>query len=150
MCLCSGSMTWIDLSETANHILGPGAGPSAGKVSQAWSHLVLGFSSTSSWPVPASLTVEPTQVLTAPAHQTPFTHMQLDTFLGHHPTEEVVTKPSLLSLQDIQTQAHIEESNRKLEALPPTSRSTQQKVESLLCVPTLLSGSKYMQTSKLL
>lgn len=118
MCLCSQPMTWIDLSETANHILGPGTGPSAEKVPQAWSHLVLGFSSTSSWPVPATLRVKPTQVITAPAHQTQFIHMQLDTFLGHHPTEKVATKPSLLSLQDFQTHVHIEESNRKLEVYP--------------------------------
>lgn len=68
------------------------------KAPQPRSHLVLGFSSTSSWPALTSLTAEPTQVITVPAHQTQFSRAQLDTFLGHRPTEKVATKPARCAL----------------------------------------------------
>ena len=84
----------VDLSDSAHRTVGSGTGPSAEKAPQPQSHLALGFCSTSSWPGLTSLTAEPTQAITVPAHQTQFTQVQLDTFLGHHPTEKVATKPA--------------------------------------------------------
>ena len=92
MGLSLGAMTWLTLLALQIVPLALERAVELRKFPQSRSHLVLGFSNTSSWPVPASLTAEPTQVRTALAHQTPFTHVQLDTFLGYHPKEKVATR----------------------------------------------------------
>lgn len=96
MCLSAGAMMWLTFLTL--QIVPLALQPFCWESSPALGHLVLGFSSTSLWPVAALLTVGPTQAITAPAHQTQFIHMQQDTFLGHHPTEKVVTRTSVLSL----------------------------------------------------